>query len=122
MKFEDAKLCVLLNRLDLLSRKRYVEEEYKKYKKNLAMNGITASDVIIKNMKKASVKWTRNDFPYDVENTRHYLVWSTAPLEMQQIDEITRKRVNGREYLRFVNPVNLRSVKDLWHAHVLVKM
>ena len=122
MKFEDAKMCVILDRLDLLIRKQDTEQKYTEYKSNLQMNGLTPGDVIQKKMKDLPIKWARNDFPCDVEETRHYVIWSTHPLENERIDEIAMKHVNGREYIRFVNPMNMRSVKDIWHAHVIVKM
>jgi hypothetical protein len=122
MKFEDATLCVLLDRLDLLKRKPNIEQDYTDYKQNLTMNGITATDVVLKKMKGMPIKWVRNDFPYDVDGTRHYLIWSTTPLDNEQIDDIAKRHVKGREFIRFVNPMNLRSIRDLWHAHVIVKM
>jgi hypothetical protein len=122
MLFDDAVMCVALDRLDLFGRNSDVLEKYDEYKKVLAGNGININDVIRNKMNGASAKWMRNEFPYDVKGTEHYLVWSTKPLVINVVQNIARKRVGGREILCFVNPDNLQSVKDVWHAHVLVNM
>lgn len=122
MRWDDAKLCAILDRHELFSRSKPVLEKYDEYKSTLVQNKINIEDVIFKNMKGANIKWMRNAFPYDVDGTRHYLLWSSIPLTNDKINEIASTHAGGREFLCFVNPGELRSVKGLWHAHCIVKM
>jgi len=120
MIWEDAKMCVLLDRLDLFSRKKNVLEKYNQYCDVLNRNGVTVSDVITKKMKGRPIAWMRNEYPYDVDDTRHYLIWSTYQLSNERIEEIATRHAQGRKFICFVNPSYLQSVKDIWHAHVII--
>ncbi|APC25687.1 hypothetical protein BST79_gp174 [Only Syngen Nebraska virus 5] len=122
MKWDDAKLCIAFDRLDLFRRSPDVLRQYNEYRQNLDDNGINIRDVILNKMRKRPVKWLRNDYPYNVEDTRHYLIWSMTPLDNDLVRDFADKYTGGREYLTFVNPIHLKSIPDIWHAHVLVKM
>jgi len=113
-------MCVLLNRLDLFTRKKEVLEKYNQYCDALNRNGVTVSDVITKKMEGRPIAWMRNEYPYNVDNTRHYLIWSTYQLSNEKIKEIATRHAQGRKFICFVNPEYLRSVKDIWHAHVII--
>lgn len=121
MRWDDSKICVILGRLDLFSRSPEVTENYDRYRSALYQNKINIEDVIENKMQGASFKWMRNAFPYDVDGTRHYVIWSVTPLSTEKIREIAFLRVGGLEFVHFVNPGELQSVKKLWHAHILVK-
>lgn len=121
MLWSDAKLCAILDRHDLFSRSKPVLEKYDEYKAALEQNKIKIEDVIRKNMNGAGVKWMRNAFPYDVAESRHYLIWSEVPLTKEKIHEVASMRTGTMEYFVFVNPEERRSVTGLWHAHVLVR-
>lgn len=122
MLWSDAKLCILLGRLDLFRRRKDVLAKYEEYQNSLKRNNIQVKDVILRKMKGHPIAWMRNAFPYDVENTTHYLIWSThGPLADDKIREIAIRHSHDREFLYFVNPEHLKSVKDLWHAHVFMK-
>ena len=121
MKWEDAKFCILLDRLDLFRRSPDVLRQYDEYRQNLAANGIEIRDVILDKMRKRPVKWMKNAYPYDIEGAKHYLIWSTTPLENDLVRDFAEKYTGGREYLTFVNPVYKKSIPDIWHVHVLVK-
>lgn len=69
---------------------------------------------------------TPNDFPYYlVENIRHWVIWcDPKPMESEKMIE----RIIDREFPRekfdrlyFVNPPRLRSVSDVFHAHVFTR-
>jgi len=122
MKWDDAKLCIAFDRLDLFRRSPEVLRQYNEYRQNLDDNGINIRDVILNKMRKRPVKWLRNDYPYNVEDTRHYLIWSMTPMENDLIRDFADKYTGGRDYLTFVNPEYLKSIPDIWHAHVLVRM
>ena len=121
MLWSDAKLCSILERYDLFSRSKPVLEKYEEYRSALERNQIKIEDVIRKNMKGENIKWMRNAFPYDVDESRHYLIWCEVPLTKEKINEIALMHVGTMEYFCFVNPEELQSVNGLWHAHVLVK-
>eukprot|EP01120_Amphizonella_sp_Union-15-10_P017443 TRINITY_DN967_c0_g1_i2.p1 TRINITY_DN967_c0_g1~~TRINITY_DN967_c0_g1_i2.p1 ORF type:complete len:175 (-),score=26.34 TRINITY_DN967_c0_g1_i2:176-700(-) len=60
-----------------------------------------------------------NDYRYAVEDSiEHHLIWSTVPLTEDKIKQILEKERVGYEYLFFVNPPNLQSVKNVHHVHV----
>ena len=121
MLWSDAKLCAILDRHDLFSRSKPVLEKYEEYKSALEQNQIKIEDVIRKNMKGAPIKWMRNAFPYDVDESRHYLIWSEVPLTKEKIQEVASMHTGTMDYFCFVNPEELQSVTGLWHAHCLVK-
>lgn len=121
MLWDDATMCVLLDRLDLFTRKNDVLDAYHQYIDATEKNGISVKDVILKKMDGHPIAWMRNEFPYDVEDSTHYLIWSVDPLDKEKTREIASRHANGREHFVFVNPENLKSVKELWHAHVFIK-
>uniref|UniRef100_A0A061RV04 Uncharacterized protein n=1 Tax=Tetraselmis sp. GSL018 TaxID=582737 RepID=A0A061RV04_9CHLO len=66
------------------------------------------------------VIWMGNDFPYAVEpGIVHDLIWCRKKLSLEQLQQVCQQRLSGREYLIFVNPEGLKSIPDVWHAHVL---
>jgi hypothetical protein len=121
MRWSDAKLCAILDRHDLFSRSKPVLEKYDEYKAALERNQIKIEDVIRKNMNGAPIKWMRNAFPYDVDESRHYLIWCEMPLAKEKIQEVASTHVGTLEYFCFINPEERRSVNGLWHAHCLVR-
>ncbi|WZN63801.1 DUF3605 domain-containing protein [Chloropicon roscoffensis] len=69
------------------------------------------------------LKWAENDFPYALEkNIRHYLLWSTKELSTDELSQQVADFVDTEQYVYFVNPPHLRSVRKVWHAHVLFKI
>lgn len=70
------------------------------------------------------VIFMENDFPYNVETgIQHFLLWSNQGLDVSEIEEYIKHHPathGSLETLWFVNPVELRSIPDMWHAHVMV--
>jgi hypothetical protein len=69
---------------------------------------------------------TPNDFPYYlVKNIQHWLIWcDPKPKEPEKIiEEILNKNFPCEKFdrLSFVNPPRLRSVSDVFHAHVFTR-
>jgi Protein of unknown function (DUF3605) len=64
-----------------------------------------------------------NDFPYHVApGIEHHLLWCCAgPLSEREVAELVEvhRPAASWQVLRFVNPPRLRSIKAIWHAHVL---
>lgn len=121
MLWSDAEMCILLDRLELFARKKDDQVKYDEYRNALERNGIGVKDVILRKMKNHSIAWMKNDFPYDVRGATHYLLWSLEPLPDEKIREIAARHAHGRDFVTFVNPDHLKTVPDLWHAHVFIR-
>ena len=68
-----------------------------------------------------------NNFPYFLEpNMKHYLIFSLSELDNENIDAIINEQLKIKdEYIESVywqNPTRLKSIKNFWHAHVLVRI
>lgn len=65
--------------------------------------------------------WLENDFPYACQaGIEHHNIWCTIPLSTEQVDAVVEEHKPASKYetLTFVNPVELQSVRAIWHAHV----
>ncbi|KAF7732085.1 hypothetical protein EC973_006340 [Apophysomyces ossiformis] len=64
-----------------------------------------------------------NDFPYAVEpGINHLLMWSQTPLNQEYIEEILLSRFGmAYEWVYWVNPVEIQSVRRLPHVHVFLR-
>jgi len=50
------------------------------------------------------------------------LLWSTKELSTDELSQQVADFVDTEQYVYFVNPPHLRSVRKVWHAHVLFKI
>lgn len=70
--------------------------------------------------------FVKNDFPYNLApGIEHYLLWSDHVMSADEIDihlqsDPIAKQSSSR--LTFVNPVELQSIPDIHHVHVLLKL
>ncbi|CAF0782213.1 unnamed protein product [Rotaria sp. Silwood1] len=69
---------------------------------------------------------TPNDFPYYLANgIQHWLIWcDPKPKEPEKIvEEVMNKEFDSKKFdrLSFVNPPRLRSISDVFHAHVFTR-
>lgn len=65
-----------------------------------------------------------NDFPYSVEEgISHILLWSQIPLSRDYIEDILESKYGHKEYewVYFVNPPEIQSVRKLPHVHVFMR-
>ena len=71
------------------------------------------------------VVFRKNDFPYNLEEgVEHFLLWSNQDLSPDEIDTYIQEHtvsLDPLDTLWFVNPTELKSIPDLWHAHVMVR-
>ncbi|KAF9573473.1 hypothetical protein EC968_008449 [Mortierella alpina] len=65
----------------------------------------------------------KNEFPYSVKpGIEHWLIWSRHPLTDEVwIRRYLEERLPGRDYLFFINPLELRSVPSIFHVQVFTK-
>ncbi len=75
-----------------------------------------------------SVGFIDNLFPYDGimpegSNLLHTCLWSvTTPLSNLEINHYIALKYQSKPALVFVNNLERKSVKEIWHAHVVVDM
>ena len=73
-----------------------------------------------------------NDFPYFFDpEVSHWVLWDAGPLSHEAIDghlqrhvpPLVRKdaAVSTEDYVFWVNPEALKSIPEVWHAHVLIR-
>lgn len=65
-----------------------------------------------------------NDFPYSVEEgIQHILLWSQIPLSRDYIEYILETNFGSQNYewVYWVNPPEIQSVKKLPHVHVFMR-
>lgn len=65
----------------------------------------------------------RNDFPYSWDDgMEHYLLWSNQEVPDNEIGGYIQKLMpQPTKAVWFVNPAELKSIPEIWHAHVIVK-
>jgi hypothetical protein len=60
-----------------------------------------------------------NDFPYAKEDdVSQHLIWSMKPLSEERIISILNDKLPNSEYVYFINPPHLRSIREVYHVHV----
>lgn len=63
-----------------------------------------------------------NDFPYSVTpGIHHILLWSQIPLTRPYIQHILESNYGSYEWVYFVNPPEIQSVRKLPHVHVFMR-
>ncbi|KAI8339114.1 hypothetical protein BC941DRAFT_422118 [Chlamydoabsidia padenii] len=65
-----------------------------------------------------------NDFPYSVEDgIKHILIWSQVPLDPDYVEQILKEHYDMAtwEWVYWVNPPEIQSVKKLPHVHVFLR-
>jgi hypothetical protein len=131
----------------LLWRNEYYAQRYIEHQKLVAKEYVSINDFIRINYLKWDVDFdkisqkriaipsltsinqpllTPNDFPYYlVDGIQHWLIWcDPKPKESEEIIEKTINKEfpsNKFERLSFVNPLRLRSVSGVFHAHVFTR-
>lgn len=64
-----------------------------------------------------------NKYPYNIEKSiKHYILFSLKPLNKNEIIKVLSKILINYEFIFFINDKNTRSIKNLWHCHVFVKI
>ncbi|GBC24515.1 uncharacterized protein OCT59_009158 [Rhizophagus irregularis] len=71
-----------------------------------------------------------NDFPYTIDSSiSHYVLWSRLPFRdpndrnvKDDINLFLKENFPGNEeWLFFINPPQLQSIKNIWHGHIFVR-
>jgi Protein of unknown function (DUF3605) len=110
------------------TQKQYVHQHYESYedyvkiaflKWDCKRHLISGKKVAVEGgVNQIDIAVTANIFPYNVKDgIYHYLIWSLNELDNSQIEETLEKNdLKGAIY--FVNSMEHRSVKGVWHTHV----
>ena len=103
----------------LFNSNRYLVHKFLLKKENIKLHNYITNKYL-KNKKYSLVK---NDFPYNLEkNILHLVLWINDG-EIIDIEEVIKKELkNNYEFLYFENPVNLRSVLEIKHLQVFIKL
>eukprot|EP01132_Coremiostelium_polycephalum_P003645 gene3645-4540_t len=66
-----------------------------------------------------------NDFPYNTDEiVSHYCLWCLNPMSFQEAKELLSKILNANhdeDFIFFMNPERLQSIKEVSHYHVFIK-
>ena len=73
-----------------------------------------------------------NHYPYYFEPTiTQYVLWSNKEIDENNIKTIIEDKLTyilnksepkyNEDYMYWINPVELKSVLDVWHAHIIIK-
>jgi len=82
--------------------------------------------LIRKQLKGSNVALVRNNFPYTkilqyLPEVKHFLVWSlSGEVSESKIRELVTTKFPDKEWLYFITVDTVRSVPEIWHAHVFV--
>ena len=106
-----------------LNFKRYsdfIKIKHLAYNSNLNKDGLIVSRKV-----KCSLSYifVVHEYPYYFEdkNIKHYIIWSLKPLEYHDVYKIINdSNIEYVDWTWFVNDVEKKSVKDLWHCHVFL--
>ncbi len=120
----------------MITRSQENQELYDKFKKSVLKEYQTMEDYIkivylnynssgikkraIKTANSLQYKLLKNPYPYDFgDNISHYVLFSTKKLSKEKQLEIINENIN-KKFIYFTNPYDKRSIKNLWHLHILV--
>ncbi|CAJ0646466.1 11215_t:CDS:2 [Entrophospora sp. SA101] len=69
-----------------------------------------------------------NDFPYAIDpSITHYILWSKLPFNPNDNDNrevelfIKEKFGDNKEWLWFINPIRLQSIRSIHHGHIFIR-
>lgn len=143
LSLEEIKKKVNDKEFHHLLRSQHVTDLYEAYKKVVLKEWISIEDHVNTRFLGASTRvffdgrkysffsdyalrycLSKNEFPYHVEeDISHLLLWATESLSSPVVNKILKEELQNRyhESFWFEQPINLKSVKGVWHAHVFVR-
>ncbi|KAI8971414.1 hypothetical protein BDF20DRAFT_884403 [Mycotypha africana] len=130
--WEQVYYFVSTNQIKSLHRHKQVQVVYDKWRKDtLAQYGSLENYLLTNKLEFGTMKDAQrppviilpNDFPYSVEaDIDHILLWSQVPLSRTYIEDILENNYGSDKYewVYWVNPPEIQSVKKLPHVHVFM--
>jgi hypothetical protein len=126
-------LLIATNQIKSIHRNKQVQAVYDKWMKDTLSaygsieNYLLSTRLMFKpivNEHRPPVIILPNDFPYSVEEgISHILLWSQIPLASDYIEQILESNYGHKlyEWVYFVNPPEIQSVRKLPHVHVFMR-
>ena len=65
-----------------------------------------------------------NEYPYHLEkDISHYLLWRVVPMAFEEVDKYIEndKILSKCDILWYINPIWIKSIKGVWHCHILAR-
>lgn len=128
MNWLTLKKNIETNKFNYLSRNHFNSTRYYIHKFLLKKNNINISDYISnKYLKNKKYYLVKNTFPYHLEkNILHLVLWIND-FKITDIKQLIKKELEKKykkeyEFLFFENPKHLRSINDIKHFQVFVKL
>lgn len=100
----------------------FIKIKHLSYSSSMNKDGVIVSRKVKDSLPHLFVE---NEYPYcfDDENIKHYLIWSLKHLDYNEICTIVKdNNIQHTDWTWFVNTTAKKSVKDLWHCHIFLKM
>lgn len=98
----------------------YIKITYLDYNSNLNKSKLEA----IKTKQSLEYNLIRNPYPYNISglNIQHYVLFSESEIPEQEQLKIIKKYIDleNKNFIHFTNAYDKRSIKNLWHLHILV--
>lgn len=145
--WSDVKQIMEKGTLERLGRSNIQLTEYREFRSQLLINWVSVTDYVmvskldfkcitLENGKKTAeipaviqtrTVLTKNDFPYNFESgIEHYVLWKIGSdinsVEIAAAALNLSVAIKAVDYVTYVNPPHLKSILDLDHAHILLKV
>ena len=101
----------------------HIQKEYDNYLIYLEKNNITIKEYIINHIIKDNImNFCKNQFPYDIKEVNHYLLWINPKYKIsyETIYNYLQLLLKGKMYIYFENSEVNKSVDSITHYHVLI--
>lgn len=105
------------------TRKKHIQDDYDKFMSLLKKYNILIEDYIKQEIIKDNLyKLCLNDFPYDIPNYTHYLLWISPDIKIKIPYYIINYYLNSKfsNYICFENHIKNKSVLGIRHFHIFV--
>ena len=133
--------------LEKLGRSKEQQNEYAEFRRQLNIDWITVTDyVLVSKMNfrqivrddgkfaaerlqvmASRLVVVRNDFPYNFgSGVEHFVLWKTGSELVQSEIDAAAQRIcmesGALDFVTFTNPPTLKSILDIEHAHIILKL
>ena len=105
------------------SRKKQIQSNYDEFMRLLKKNNIKIEDYICEYIIKDNIfKLCENDFPYDVNGYKHYLLWISPNIKLDIPLHLIEYYIDYKfnNYICFENHIRNKSVLGIRHFHIFV--
>lgn len=104
-------------------RSKKIEEKYLLHKQKLKEKNISIQEHILNTIIKDNLfKITKNRFPYDIDNIKHYLIWINPKYKIsyETIYQYIKFKLGTSYFYYFENSSDLKSILGIRHFHIFI--